>query len=60
MVGAMTKDDDKARLRQSIDDNLKRVYDDALGQEVPERFTDLLNQLREAEARKKGQKEGGA
>ncbi len=58
MIEAMTKDDSEARLRQVIDESLKQVYDDALKQEVPERFLNLLAQLREAEAAKK-QSEGG-
>jgi len=33
-----------------IDDNLKRVYQETLEQEVPDRFKKLLAQLREQEA----------
>lgn len=33
--------------RDQIDDNLRRVYDDLLEDEVPDRFEDLLRQLRE-------------
>lgn len=58
MIDTMSENDGEARLRQSIDDSLKRVYDEALNQEVPERFTALLAQLRESEARKKRQ-DGG-
>jgi hypothetical protein len=36
-------------LERAIDENLKRVYDDVASQDVPDRFTELLNQLREAE-----------
>ena len=57
MIEAMTKEDDEARLRQVIDENLKQVYDDVLNQEVPERFLDLLARLREIEAGKE-QREG--
>lgn len=58
MIGIMENDDVKAKLRQSIDESLKRVYEDALSQEIPDRFTKLLQQLREAEAKKKGQTGG--
>lgn len=33
--------------RDQIDDNLRRVYDDLLEDDVPDRFEDLLRQLRE-------------
>jgi hemerythrin-like domain-containing protein len=33
-------------LDQQIDDNLRRVYADAAKEPVPERFTQLLEQLR--------------
>ncbi|MFP7571169.1 NepR family anti-sigma factor [Marivita sp. S2033] len=39
-------------LEQAIEANLKRAYDDVASQEVPDRFTELLNQLREAEKTK--------
>lgn len=58
MIDTMSEDDGKARLRRSIDDSLKRVYDEALSQEIPERFTALLARLRESEARKKRQDDG--
>lgn len=36
-------------LEQAIDENLKRAYNDVANQDVPDRFTELLNKLREAE-----------
>lgn len=48
----MAQDKDAPRLKAQIDENLKRVYEQALEQEVPERFKALLAQLREKEARK--------
>lgn len=33
--------------RHQIDDNLRRVYDEMLDDAVPDRFEDLLRQLRE-------------
>lgn len=40
----------KARLREQINENLKRVYEDALKEEVPDRFKLLLQQLKEKES----------
>lgn len=48
----MGKDKDAPPLRAQIDENLKRVYDEALGAEVPGRFKELLAQLRLKEAQK--------
>ncbi len=36
-------------MHQEIDSNLKRAYDDVLNQDIPDKFTDLLSRLREAE-----------
>lgn len=36
-------------MRQQIDENLKRVYTAAKSEEVPDRFTELLAQLRAKE-----------
>jgi hypothetical protein len=33
--------------RDPIDDNLKRVYEEMLNDDVPQRFEDLLRRLRE-------------
>ncbi len=51
----MTENDPKANLRQQIDQNLKRVYEDALTDEVPDRFKTLLAQLRDKDQAKKDQ-----
>jgi hypothetical protein len=48
----MGQDKEEPRLRAQIDENLKRVYDEALSAEMPERFKVLLAQLREKEAKK--------
>jgi len=47
MFGPMTQDNPKSRLKEQIDQNLKRVYEDVLKEEVPDRFKDLLAQLRQ-------------
>lgn len=46
MYGEMSKDNPRSLVRQQIDENLKRVYDTALGEEVPDRFKLLLEELR--------------
>ncbi|RKF14870.1 RNA polymerase subunit sigma-70 [Roseovarius spongiae] len=39
-----------SRLDQEIDRNLQRVYKETIDEEVPDRFTRLLQQLKESEA----------
>ncbi|TKW66764.1 MAG: transcriptional regulator [Paracoccus denitrificans] len=39
----------KAALEKQIDENLKRVYQQDTSEEVPDRFLDLLKQLRDQE-----------
>lgn len=46
----MTREPKTSRVDREIDANLKRAYEDVINQEVPDRFTDLLAQLRAAEA----------
>jgi hypothetical protein len=46
MYGNMASDSPKHKIKQQIEENLKRVYDDALNEPVPSRFQDLLDQLR--------------
>ncbi|MFN3846016.1 MAG: NepR family anti-sigma factor [Paracoccaceae bacterium] len=48
----MSADNQKSSLRKDIDENLKRVYEDALKEEVPDRFKLLLEQLKAKEAQK--------
>lgn len=43
----MAQDDRKTRLDEQIDENLRKVYQKTLEEEVPERFHDLLRKLRE-------------
>ena len=42
----MVDDKGKNRLHQQIDENLKRVYEEALSEDIPDRFKDLIAQLR--------------
>lgn len=46
MYGIMTSDSPKSKLAEQIDENLKRVYDDALNEDIPDKFKQLLAQLR--------------
>lgn len=47
-----------SKVDQQIDENLKRVYDDALNEAVPDRFLDLIEQLKNTDAaRKSGRKD---
>lgn len=51
----MKQDRKISSLEQEIEANLKRVYEDVAKQDVPDRFTELLNQLREADKSSAGQ-----
>ena len=39
---------------QQVDDNLRRVYKQMLDEELPDRFHDLLSQLRDKESSQTG------
>ena len=52
MYEAMADKTNKPNVQAMIDENLRRVYDDALKEEVPDRFTELLDKLRSKEAKK--------
>ncbi len=43
-------------MKREIEQNLKRVYDDVVGEDVPDRFKLLLAQLREKDSRSGGHK----
>jgi Anti-sigma factor NepR len=49
----MGKDVNKSALHQQIDENLKRVYQEALQEEVPDRFRLLLEELRRKQGSEK-------
>ena len=48
----MDKDKDKILTRVAIDENLRRVYQETLQEEVPDRFRALLEQLRKRQESK--------
>lgn len=45
----MTQSDRSSRAQAEIDANLKRAYEELSKQDVPDRFKDLLAQLRAAD-----------
>ncbi|MBT9246526.1 transcriptional regulator (plasmid) [Gemmobacter fulvus] len=45
----MSKSQPNSNVQQQIDENLKRVYDEALKEEIPDRFKQLLAQLKAKE-----------
>ena len=49
---AVEPDKKKTKVREEIDANLKRVYSDALKEDVPDKLKQLLAQLREKEQQK--------
>lgn len=46
----MKQNKDRAKLQEQIDANLKRVYQEALDERIPDRFQKLLEELRKKEA----------
>ena len=52
MQQEMAQDPTKSRRNDQIDENLKRVYNDALEEEVPDRFKELLAKLKNKESGK--------
>ncbi|UWQ18061.1 NepR family anti-sigma factor [Jannaschia sp. M317] len=46
----MTGKPPNARTAQQIDENLRRVFREKEGEDIPDRFTDLLNQLRQQDS----------
>ncbi|WP_380993493.1 NepR family anti-sigma factor [Sedimentitalea sp. HM32M-2] len=45
----MTKKRRTSKVNQQIDENLRRVYSDAASEPIPDRFAQLLEQLRQKE-----------
>jgi Anti-sigma factor NepR len=50
MQQEMAKEPKTSRLKDQIDENLKRVYNDMLQEEVPDRFKELLAKLKKKES----------
>ncbi|MEO1549983.1 MAG: NepR family anti-sigma factor [Pseudomonadota bacterium] len=55
----MASEKPKSSVEQQIDENLKRVYNAAMEDKVPDKFLDLLSQLKAKEtANKKDRTDG--
>jgi hypothetical protein len=46
MYSDMPDSNPKSKIRHQIDENLKRIYDETLNEQIPDRLTLLLEQLR--------------
>ena len=46
MYSDMSENNPKSTMRDQIDENLKRIYDETLKEEIPDKLTQLLEQLR--------------
>ncbi|AWB50514.1 hypothetical protein HYN69_18035 (plasmid) [Gemmobacter aquarius] len=49
MLGRMSDKKDKPALRNSIEENLRKVYQELMDEEVPDRFKQLLAQLKDSQ-----------
>lgn len=47
MYPEMSDNNPKSTIRHQIDENLKRIYDEALQEEIPDQLSTLLEQLRQ-------------
>lgn len=47
----MTGKNARSPVDEQIDENLRRVYDDVLKAEVPDKFLDLIEQLKKADGK---------
>lgn len=54
----MTKERRNTKLDQQIDENLRRAYSEAANEPIPDRFTQLLEQLRQQEQSKEAEEDG--
>ncbi|WP_339108919.1 NepR family anti-sigma factor [Thioclava sp. GXIMD4216] len=52
MTNEMADDKSRASIKEQINRNLKKAYEQALNEDVPDRFKDLLAQLRAKEGDK--------
>lgn len=49
MLGRISDKKDRPTLRNTIEDNLRKVYQEMLEEEVPDRFKQLLAELKKAQ-----------
>ena len=50
MYSDMSDSNPKSKIRHQIDENLKRIYDETLNEQIPDKLTVLLEQLRQRAA----------
>ncbi len=50
MYPDMAESNPKSKVRDQIDENLKRIYDETLNEQIPDKLTQLLDQLRQRSA----------
>ncbi len=60
MYPDMTDGNPRSKIRAQIDENLKRIYDETLKEDIPDRLTALLDQLRKKSAAAAEDKDGEA
>ncbi len=48
-MGTMAHDSENDNVRRQIDENLRRVYQEKVEEELPDRFKQLLQQLKQQE-----------
>lgn len=47
MYSHMAESNPKSNVRRHIDENLRRIYDETLNEQIPDNLTKLLEQLRQ-------------
>jgi hypothetical protein len=52
LADKMTSSKKKSNVDRQIDENLKRVYGDALNEDLPEKFLSLIDKLKSQERKK--------
>ncbi|WP_147127105.1 NepR family anti-sigma factor [Shimia ponticola] len=55
----MTRPEKTSRIAEEIDKNLRRAYDEVAQEELPDRFANLLQQLREKDSANPANGTGG-
>jgi hypothetical protein len=50
MYSDMSQGNPKSKVRDQIDENLKRIYDETLNEQIPDHLTKLLEKLRQKAA----------
>jgi uncharacterized phage-associated protein len=50
MYSDMAESKPKAKVRDQIDENLRRIYAETLNEQIPDKLTQLLDQLRQKSA----------